>query len=41
MSKRKPHNIRARMERTCRVLVASNHAVVVNIDPNCQQVVIS
>lgn len=37
MSKRKPHNMRARLERTCRALVPANHAAVVNIDPSGQQ----
>lgn len=37
MSKRKPHNIRARMERSCRALLATNHVAVVNIDPSGRQ----
>lgn len=41
MSKRKPHNMRARLERTCRALVSANHAAVVNIDPSGQQVLIN
>ncbi|AIR90554.1 hypothetical protein [Pseudomonas cremoricolorata] len=41
MSKRKPHNMRARLERTSRALVSANHAAVVNIDPSGQQVLIN
>ncbi|WP_236166365.1 hypothetical protein [Pseudomonas juntendi] len=41
MSKRKQHNMRARLERTCRALVSSNYAAVVNIDPSGQQVLIN
>ncbi|WP_449432315.1 hypothetical protein [Pseudomonas putida] len=41
MSKRKPHNMRARLERTCRALVTTNHAAVVNIDPSGQQVLVN
>ncbi len=41
MSKRKPHNMRARLERTCKALVSANHAAVVNIDPSGQQVLIN
>ncbi|MFK0309699.1 hypothetical protein ACIQUF_00500 [Pseudomonas sp. NPDC090233] len=41
MSKRKPHNMRARLERTCRALVVANHAAVVNIDPSGQQVLVN
>ncbi|MDF0733580.1 hypothetical protein P0Y43_23080 [Pseudomonas entomophila] len=41
MSKRKPHNMRARLERACRALVSANHAAVVNIDPSGQQVLIN
>lgn len=37
MSKRKPHNIRARMERSCRSLLSTNHVAVVNIDPSGRQ----
>lgn len=37
MSKRKPHNFRARMDRACRALLSSNHVAVVNIDPSGQQ----
>lgn len=33
MSSRKPHNMRARLERNCRALVRTNHAAVLNIDP--------
>lgn len=33
MSARKPHNMRARLERNCRALVRTNHAAVINIDP--------
>lgn len=41
MSKRKPHKMRARLERTSRALVGANHAAVVNIDPSGQQVLMS
>lgn len=41
MSKRKPHNMRARLDRTFRALVSANHAAVVNIDPSGQQVLIN
>ncbi|WP_010226250.1 hypothetical protein [Pseudomonas donghuensis] len=41
MSKRKPHSMRARLERTCRALVSANHAAVVNIDPSGQQVLMN
>lgn len=41
MSKRKPHNMRARLEHTCRALVSTNHAAVVNIDPSGQQVLLN
>lgn len=37
MSKRKPHNMRARIERSCRALLSSNHVAVVNIDPSGRQ----
>lgn len=37
MSKRKPHNLRARIERSCRALLSTNHVCVVNIDPNGRQ----
>ena len=37
MSKRKPHNMRSRLERTSRALASANHAAVVNIDPSGQQ----
>lgn len=37
MSKRKSHNIKARLERSCRSLVRSNHVAVVNIDPSGRQ----
>lgn len=33
MSTRKPHNMRARLERSCRAMVRTNHAAVINIDP--------
>lgn len=33
MSSRKPHNMRARLERNCRAIVRTNHAAVINIDP--------
>lgn len=41
MSKRKPPNMGARLERTCRALVSANHAAVVNIDPSGKQVLIN
>ncbi|MFJ2982226.1 MULTISPECIES: hypothetical protein [unclassified Pseudomonas] len=41
MSKRKPHNMRARIERSCRALLATNHVAVVNIDPSGRQGLIS
>ncbi|CAI8829275.1 DUF551 domain-containing protein [Pseudomonas donghuensis] len=41
MSKRKPHKMRARLERTSRALVGANHAAVVNIDPSGQQVLMN
>ncbi|WP_425318515.1 hypothetical protein [Pseudomonas nitroreducens] len=37
MKKRKPNNMRARMERSCRALIATNHVAVVNIDPSGRQ----
>ena len=37
MSKRKPHNLRVRLERSCRALLNSNHVAVVNIDPSGHQ----
>ncbi|WP_095143274.1 MULTISPECIES: hypothetical protein [unclassified Pseudomonas] len=37
MSNRKPHNMRVRVERSCRALLRSNHLAVVNIDPSGQQ----
>lgn len=33
----KPHNLRARIARSCRSLLASNHVAVVNIDPSGRQ----
>jgi hypothetical protein len=33
MSKRKPHNIKSRIARSCRALLSTNHVCVVNIDP--------
>ncbi|MCF7536203.1 hypothetical protein [Pseudomonas petrae] len=33
MKKRKPHNLRARIERSCRAILSTNHVCVVNIDP--------
>ncbi|MGY4663194.1 hypothetical protein ACVWZ9_003988 [Pseudomonas chlororaphis] len=36
-SKRKPHNLKARIERSCRALLATNHVAVVNIDPSGRQ----
>lgn len=41
MSKRKPHNMRARIERSCRALLSTNHVAVVNIDPSGRQGLIS
>ena len=41
MSKRKPHNLRARIERSCRALLATNHVSVVNIDPSGQQCLVN
>ena len=37
MSKRKPHNLKARIDRSCRALLAVNHVAVVNIDPSGRQ----
>ena len=37
MSKRKPNNMTARVERSCRSLVRTNHVAVVNIDPSGRQ----
>lgn len=37
MSTRKSHNMRARLERTCRATLRSNHVAVVNIDPSGRQ----
>lgn len=41
MSKRKPHSLRARIERSCRALLSTNHVAVVNIDPSGRQGLIS
>lgn len=41
MSKRKPHSMRARIERSCRALLATNHVAVVNIDPSGQQCLVN
>ena len=41
MSKRKPHNMRVRLERSCRALLSSNHVTVVNIDPSGHQCLIN
>jgi len=41
VSKRKPHYMRARLERNCRALVGASHAAVVNIDPSGQQVLVN
>jgi hypothetical protein len=42
MSKvRKPHNLKARMERAARALLKTNHAAVACIEPGNQQVMIS
>lgn len=37
MSKRKPHNLKARMDRACRSLLSTNYVCVVNIDPSGRQ----
>ncbi|MCY1306978.1 hypothetical protein D9M70_568700 [compost metagenome] len=37
MSKRKPHNMHARMARSCRAVLSTNHVAVVNIDPSGRQ----
>ena len=37
MTSRKPHNMRTRLERSCRALLSSNHVAVVNIDPSGRQ----
>ena len=37
MSTRKPHSMRARMNRSCRALLNSNNVAVVNIDPSGRQ----
>ena len=37
MSARKPHSMRARMNRSCRALLNSNNVAVVNIDPSGRQ----
>lgn len=37
MSKRKPHSLQARIARSCRSLLASNHVAVVNVDPSGRQ----
>ncbi|MFJ3117864.1 hypothetical protein ACIPI6_15115 [Pseudomonas protegens] len=37
MKVRKPNNSRARVERSCRGLVRTNHVAVVNIDPSGRQ----
>jgi hypothetical protein len=34
MKKRKPNNMRIRIERACRTLLNTNHVAVVNIDPS-------
>ncbi|OLS61552.1 hypothetical protein [Pseudomonas putida] len=41
MSKRKPHNLRVRIERSCRALLATNHVAAVNIDPSGQQILMN
>jgi len=40
VSKRKPHNFKARMERACRALLKTNHACVANVEPRDQQVML-
>ncbi len=37
MSTRKPHNIHARLSRSCRALLRSNNVAVVNVDPSGRQ----
>lgn len=37
MTRRKPNNARARLERACRALLSANHVAVVNIDPAGRQ----
>jgi hypothetical protein len=37
MKKRKPNNMAARIERSCRALLRTNHVAVVNIDPSGRQ----
>lgn len=37
MSKRKAHNMNARMSRACGAILRSNHVAVVNIDPSHRQ----
>lgn len=37
MKKRKANNMRARVERSCRALLSTNHVAVVNIDPSGRQ----
>ncbi|HBP5423556.1 TPA: hypothetical protein L6B55_22785 [Pseudomonas aeruginosa] len=37
MKRRKPNNMRARMERSMRALLSTNHVAVVNIDPSGRQ----
>jgi len=37
MSKRKSHNLKARIDRSCRSLLATNRVAVVNIDPSGHQ----
>ncbi|MFG0465593.1 hypothetical protein ACF8LF_13225 [Pseudomonas putida] len=40
MSKRKPHNFKARMARVCRALLKTNYACVANVEPPDQQVML-
>ncbi|NMZ77416.1 hypothetical protein HBO32_30425 [Pseudomonas nitroreducens] len=37
MSKRKPNNMRRRVERSMRAILSSNHVAVVNLDPSQRQ----
>ena len=37
MSARKKHNLKTRIDRACRALLATNHVAVVNIDPSGRQ----
>lgn len=41
MSKRKNHSFKARMDRSCRALLRTNHAAVVNVEPPDRQIMIN